>query len=111
MTWKACTQPTHLVKGGHGVWHSPAGFFGYRPVRLQHFHAHSPGFRVGIHEVYRLCYHTFSHDGIGIEQKHILAFALFDSQIVGTRKPEIVFALDEAYIRKPAADIRNRKVL
>ena len=55
---------------------------------------------MGIHKIEYGAYGVLRHNGVGIEQQHVLATALSDGCVVGTRKAEVVAAVHNRDMRK-----------
>ena len=102
---KTTAQPHHLVKSHDGPWQSAPRLAGIAAVGLQHAHPERPGIGMRIHEAECLVQRRLTHDGVGVEQQHILTRRIGNGQIVGPGKTEVVPAGDDRHFGKLPREI------
>ena len=107
----ACAESAHLVEGCHRCRHAAARLHSLLTVVLEHHYAGSSGLLVCIHELQHVAYGVLAYDGVGIEQKHILARALLYGNVVGARETEVAVAADDVHVRELLREILHASVV
>ena len=65
---------------------------------------------MGIQEGHTALQHVLTHDGVGVEQQHILALRLSDGLVVGSREAPVVGILHEMHAGKARLQILHTAV-
>ena len=90
-------ETQHLAERYPGRGDGTARLGGQRTVGIMHANACPTRPRMGIHETDHCLQRGLCHDGVGIQQQHILTLRLPDGDIVSLRKTEVLLIRNQMH--------------